>query len=275
MRRIAVVKREARAAVGLRRLAGSETLSEHIPVAISQIEGTTDRMRNLELVADIETSQPQQNRLRIRLAIADGESISLREARERMRQISPEAIERFRPIGGGEPDVEVGSLDRGLLGCQVQLAAKVESLPGIQLERHQVILSWPESLLPLAVSEGFSNSSEATAVIEIAAAHPYRRFVVTSPYRAQCHLIAEGIYARNLTNTRVRFSERLGHRAVQPDTDLIVSLVATDRQSTSGWPLNELGRLVPLFVGEWAKIHVVCSGFVSEHHPLVRQPRTG
>jgi hypothetical protein len=245
-------------------------LVENTPVELRLVDGVTDRMNAIELVADVDTARPQQNRLRIKVALAEGETVSLREARQRMRQISPEAIERFRPGTSAGPNTSIAA-DSSLLGFPVKLEADVESLPAIQLEKHQVILFWPESSLPMAVSESLLNSAEGAALVDIAVAHPTRRFIATSPYRAQCRLIAEKGSLQNLTNLRVVFGERLGHRSVERGTELLISLVASNRQTTSGWPLNELGHVLPLFLGAWSKIIVVCSPYLAAHHPLIRQ----
>jgi hypothetical protein len=120
------------------------------------------------------------------------------------------------------------------------------------------------------LTEGLANSAEASAVLDYVASNPTKRFVVTSPFTSQCRTVAKAAAERNLDNVRVVVPEKVGHRRIQPPAQLLVTMAATDPITTTAWPLSDLGRLAPLFVGDWAGITVFCSPIVAEHHPVIR-----
>jgi hypothetical protein len=221
-------------------------------------------------VSEVQTALPQQNRLRIKITLDPKYPLSLREIRERLKHIAPEAIERFRPGRADHAAPATGSVDESLLGVPVRLLAPAESLPGFQLPQHEVFFIWPQSALPSALSEGLTNVAEANAVIKIAVDAAEERFIITSPFAAQCRCIASMIAEKRIENVQILSPDKLGHRRIQPPRRLIVSMAASDTATAACWPLNDLGQLTPLFIGNWSLITIVCTPAIMEHHPLVR-----
>jgi hypothetical protein len=267
---LAIVHIQARAARSLGKMIGGSRLDDTVPVEVKTVEGRADVSGTIELISEIETIFPQQNRLRLKITLDPRYPLALRETRQRLRHVSSAAIEQFRPRGDGQPTPGQGSLDQSLIGVPVRLVAPVESLPGFQLPRHEVRFLWPRSSLPLTLSEGLINQSEAVVAVDIAASTPERRFIITSPFVAQCRAIAKVVANRRLDNIRVTLPEKLGHRRIQPAPHLIVSLAATDAATAATWPLNDLGQLAPLLIGDWSGITILCAPALFQHHPVIR-----
>src|SRR5262249_49240940 len=129
---------------------------------------------------------------------------------------------------------------------------------------------WPQSALPSALSEGLTNVAEATAAVGIAKSAPDKRFIITSPFAAQCRCIASVAAEEAVENVRGGLPEKLGQRRVQPSPHLILSIAATDTATAASWPLNDLGQLAPLLIGDWSHITVLCAPALMRHHPLIR-----
>jgi hypothetical protein len=131
------------------------------------------------------------------------------------------------------------------------------------------LLKIPEDAAPLVLREGLANEAEAAEIAAFATAKPNERFVATSPFTGQCRALAKAATKQKLDNLRVVSPERLGQKVFGREITLLVSLAATEPQQVAGWPFNDVSRLVPIFVGEWAAIHVFCSPAMSDH-PFTR-----
>ena len=131
-----------------------------------------------------------------------------------------------------------------------------------------------ESGIPLILREGLVNTAEVRAAIELVQAAPERRHIATSLFDAQCRAIAATAGARDVANLRVVVPNRLGQRAYSTPPDLILSLAVPTATMAAAWPLNDLGWLAPMLIGDWAKITLLCSPEVAEYHPVVRHLRS-
>src|SRR5689334_4366668 len=81
----------------------------------------------------------------------------------------------------------------------------------------------------------------------------------------QCRLMARIAVAQGKSeNFRVVAPERLGQKVFGREITLLVSFAAIESQQIAGWPFNDIGRLMPIFVGEWTMIHVFCSHKMSD-----------
>jgi len=260
---LAVVQTPIRVAAGLQVLpvlVGRPAQS--IPTKIHTIESSgTLPLRFTELRAAVPLADPSKPRLAIELRTLPNRPIAIRQARTLLRMIAPTTVEEFREAAPSE-----GETDYRLLTLPARIDRVGRHLTG---DSHRVLLKIPEDAAPLVVREGLVNKTEAAEIAAFAAARPNERFVATSPFTGQCRAIAKAVTQQKLENLRVVSPERLGQKVFGREITLLISLAATEPHQVAGWPFNDVSRLMPIFVGEWAEIHVFCSPSMSGH-PFIR-----
>jgi hypothetical protein len=260
---VAVVQTPLRVARGLHALPSLVGRNiQTIPTQIHKIDGaTTLPLRFTELRTTVALADPNKPRLTIELRALPNRPIAVRQARTLLRMIAPTTIEEFR-----DADQKEGEIDYRLLTLPVRIDRIGRALIG---DSHRILLKVPENAAPLIVREGLANEVEATEIAAFAASRPTERFVATSPFTGQCRVLARAASKKKLENLRVVSPERLGQKVFGREITLLVSLAATESQQVSGWPFNDISRLIPIFVGEWTAIDIFCSAEMNDH-PFVR-----
>jgi hypothetical protein len=140
----------------------------------------------------------------------------------------------------------------------------------VTLDRHRVVVHIQEASIPLVLREGLVNDAEAQTAVRLARATPNLRHIATSVCDAQCRAIAKRASESGIDNLRIVLPERLGRRPFSNPPHLIVSLAVPNIAMASGWPLSDLGWVVPLLIGDWARITILCAPDIYRFHPVVR-----
>jgi hypothetical protein len=261
VKRFAVVHLSVRLPEGLKALARGPAIALTTPApTIRIVEGEAGPAQGcIELRQEIRPTEDTRARLRVTLAPVAGHHLPNRQLRTLLRLVPAVSLER---LDGAEP----GRTDSRLLGVPVRVS-EIQRL--ISIPNHEIILRLPEARAPLTLREGLANAAEAAAAVEIVRAGQHGSSVATSPFVAQCRELAEAAAKLRVSNLRVVVPERLGQKKFSKNVHLILSFAATRPEDVAGWPFADLGRLLPLFVGEWAGITVVCSPAMARH-PVLR-----
>jgi hypothetical protein len=261
---LAVVRDSIRIASGLENLPLVEgrpvnTIPTEVHVVNSDVHLET---RTIELHSSISLEDPNKSRLEIELSALPNRPLAVRVARTLLRLVAPSSVEEFR-----NANVNMGGIDRRLLSVPVRVDRVTTRLSG---ESHRILIKLPEDSAPMVLREGLANRIEASEIVAYAASRPHDRFVATSLFAAQCRALSTASVAQGLENIRIVTAERLGQKVFNRDIDLLISFVAVTRRHVEGWPFSDLGRVLPLFVGPWRKLHVFCSPLV-QSHPLIER----
>lgn len=263
VRAFAVIRHPIRLAAGLevlREAAGRRL--ERVPAAVHVIDAPGAIPRPwMEIRIQIPLSSPEVKRFRIQLSALPSRPLAARTARTLLRALAPIRVEEFCASG-----VRAGQTDSRLLGWPVRID---EVVPGLVGAEHGVVLRIPEDGAPHALREGLGNAAEAEFVAEFVAADPYGSYVATSPFSAQCRLLAQAAGVRALANFRIVVPERLGQKIFSTPPHLLVSLAAADPERVESWPFTDVRTLLNLLGGPWQAIHIFCTRPMSEH-PVVR-----
>ena len=264
MTSLAVVRYPIRIANGLEKLPLVSSRSVNtIPTELHVVKSDESlETRQIELHSSVKLEDQSKSRLEIELSTLPDRPLALRVARTLLRLISPSSVEEFR-----NANVNVGDIDRRLLAMPVRVDRVTTRLTG---DTHRILIKLPEDGAPMVLREGLANRIEAAEIVAYAASRPNTRFVATSPFAAQCRALSTASVAHGLDNMRIVAAERLGQKVFNRDIDLLISLVATTRRHVEGWPFSNLGRLLPLFVGQWRRLHVFCSPLVRSHPVIER-----
>jgi hypothetical protein len=210
----------------------------------------------------VETAPAHDSQLVRRLELTLEFGLSLRQLRLLLRQLDERVLEAFR--------VPEGEADEKLLGCPVRVGVNETRNRGVGDDSpHRVVLRVPAETLPAWQERCWRNREEAERLLDYAAERSGQGFVATSPFFAQCLVLARLASERGLVNVTVQPPEVLGLRG-SANEELLVSLVAGEAGPSYPFPLNEPQRLLGLFIGRYLSVHLFGSAELLDHHPLFR-----
>lgn len=214
-----------------------------------------NRAGEVQFVGTVPRTPGQACVTRARLRLLDRSSVSLRQLRLVLRRLQARAIESLRPL----PHV-----DTTVLGYRAKVEEVQTSLIGTD---HEITVVFGLADSPWVQEHALTNLLEAEALVQFAR-DQNTPCIAVSPFRAQCRLISS--LGADLPHLRVYLPETLGLRPVSGPVILLLSTVAGGADPDFPYPLNDPGKLAPLLVGPYARVHLFAAAGVAEHHPLFR-----
>jgi len=201
---------------------------------------------------------------RIALTLQPDESIRGSSLQALMRGISHSQIVDMK--GNRE-----GTEDRTLIGHRVRVdtVEKIQE-PGTETF-HSVKVSLPLSGFRYIQERIHHSRAEVDAAIRYVRDHSAENFILSSPFHAQCLLLASACAEAGLASSKVVPLDRLGRKALKPGGwSLLFSWGISHSESIYPAPLDDLGRLLELFYGDWSRVVILASAESMLHHPLLQ-----
>ncbi|KFE70256.1 hypothetical protein [Hyalangium minutum] len=217
----------------------------------------------IELTRFVPLSLHQVQKRHVIVEVLPSERNSVRHLKELLKGITARSIERMNIMAKGH-------LDTALLGERVRIVdiqqSTVSASPGTE---HRVTLRVPHDRFPFIQERLFTSRTEVEELLAFAKQRPQEQFHVTSPFFAQCLLISQLAMEKEIPNVIVVPLEHLGWKRPGGDRNLLVSTVVTRSNPGYPYPMNDLGRLIELFTGDYAEVHLFSSKEALTHHPVL------